>query len=31
MIIGLNHITLAVRNLESAFDFYKNVLRLSRY
>jgi catechol 2,3-dioxygenase-like lactoylglutathione lyase family enzyme len=26
MITGLNHITLAVRNLELAFDFYKDIL-----
>jgi catechol 2,3-dioxygenase-like lactoylglutathione lyase family enzyme len=26
MIIGLNHITLVVRRLEIAFDFYKDIL-----
>lgn len=26
MITGLNHITLAVRNIEKSFDFYRNVL-----
>jgi len=28
MINGINHITISVRNIDSAFDFYKDVLKL---
>ncbi len=29
MIIGLNHITLAVKNIDKSFDFYRSVLGLT--
>jgi len=28
MINGINHITISVKNIDSAFDFYKDVLKL---
>ena len=28
MINGINHITISVKNINSAFDFYKNILKL---